>query len=139
MKNFKIKKLPDQFGMHQDEWMFSNMVAKYGRKWAKKQLKRKKEFTFVWVLLIVAFFLFIVGVVFSILAVKELNNITEDFKIVEEVKPILVNMEDYSCPPNLTPYQCETFVRTALVNGFDVEGFLLSRYNKSIEVELKYE
>jgi len=139
MKNFKIKKLPDQFGMHQDEWMFSNMVAKYGRKWAKKQLKRKKEFTFVWVLLIVAFFLFIVGVVFSILAVKELNNITEDFKIVEEVKPILVNMEDYSCPPNLTPYQCETFVRTALVNGFDVEEFLLSRYNKSIEVELKYE
>jgi len=139
MNNFKTRGIKDPFAEEQDEHIFGSMIEKYGRKWAKKQLKRKKEFTFVWVLLIVAFFLFIVGVVFSILAVKELNNITEDFKIVEEVKPILVNMEDYSCPPNLTPYQCETFVRTALVNGFDVEGFLLSRYNKSIEVELKYE
>ena len=36
--------------------------------------------------------------------------------------------EGHSCPPNLSNYQCETFIRFALVNNIDVQDFLLSRW-----------
>jgi len=85
---------------------------------------KREEFTFIWILLIVAFLLFLSGIIGFKLGFREIKNIQDEYKI----KDVSVNMSEYNCPPNLTDYQCETFARTAIVNGFDVDDFLLSRW-----------
>jgi len=125
---FKTRQIKDPFALEQDEWIFKGMITKYGKKWAKKQLRRKREFTFERILLMVALFLFLVGVMYSMSAVNKIKDIQEE----HIMKPISVDISEYNCPPNLTDYQCETFIRFALVNNIDVQDFLLDRFNKSL-------
>ena len=57
------------------------------------------------------------------------NQVVKEVEVNQKVIQLdIIDYSKYSCPPNLSAYQCETFIRTALVNGFDVEEFLLSRY-----------
>ena len=67
--------------------------------------------------------------IYIIISWQQCKTELKEYRKVEFGRELdVIDYSKYSCPPNLSDYQCMTFVRFALVNGFDVDEFLLSRY-----------
>jgi len=73
-----------------------------------------------------AIFIFLIYVVYVAFNWNKMMGKVNDNRISKQLE--IYYYEGHSCPPNLSNYKCETFIRFALVNGIDIDDFLLSRW-----------